>query len=65
MVLTASLCDASHLVEFELGKYCESICLRVAAYLSAPILDRGQNEREKKGRLAPQPYTLYNVHVLT
>ena len=47
MVLTASLCDAPHLNQFELGKYRECICRRVApdyaADLSIPILEHGRN----------------------
>jgi hypothetical protein len=50
MVLTASLCDAPHVKELELGKYRECICRRVApkyaADLSVPILDRGRKAKE-------------------
>ena len=48
MVLTASLCDAPHLDEFEWSKYCEYTCGRVAAYLYAPILDHSRNTKERE-----------------
>ena len=63
MVLTASLCDALHINEFELCKQC--ICHRVApgyaADLPLPILDRGRNTKER----VMGSSTIYSVHVLT
>ena len=63
MVLTASLCDAPHINEFELGIQRECICPRVApdyaADLSVPILGRGQNAKEREIGSS----TMYSVHV--
>ena len=63
MVLTASLCDAQHINEFELGKKRECICRRDAPYhaadLSVPVLDRGRNAKEREIGSS----TMYSVHV--
>ena len=52
MVLTASLCDVTNINEFQLGKYCECKCRRIApdyaTDLSIPILDRGQDAKERE-----------------
>ena len=55
MVLTASLCDAPHIKEFELGKHRKCIYRLVepdyAVYLSVPILDHGRNAKRKGDKL--------------
>ena len=65
MVLNAFLCDASHINEFELGKYRECIFRRVARYYAADlavlILDRGRNAKERE---IPSS-TIYRLHVST
>ena len=65
MVLTASLCDAPHKNEFELGKKRECISRRVvpdyAPPISVPILDRGQKAKEREIGSS----TMYSVHVST
>ena len=52
MILTASLCDAPHINEFELGKQHDCICRMVApdysADLSIPILNHGRNAKERE-----------------
>ena len=58
MVLTASLCDALHINEIELGK-CRRIAPDYAAELSVPILDHGRNAKEREiGSSA-----MYSVHM--
>jgi hypothetical protein len=62
MVLTASLCDASHFNKFELGKKRGCISCRVApdfaADLSVQIMDHGRNAKEREiGSSA-----IYSVH---